>query len=133
MNIELFLRTITQEYSDGQTTGVLDRNRLYETGRDNWGGEWRGQNWNYQKALTGELKDGHSRIKDLLIREEAFGALLYDPVSTAVFKTDKDGLKVINYLQKGMDLNEISKVTGFCNDTDNLGFFVNKLKEYKIW
>jgi len=102
MKVELFLESIHQEYADPNKRKKLNGAQWHYK----WGGDWAGD-WVYRSGVLNcnfnrkELK-GINRVLTFKLRKENFGGLIYDPVSSAVFRADKEAFEAIQLLKQNI-------------------------------
>lgn len=124
MKIELYLRSLLQEYPDSFKSAT-EWPAQWSYHHDYW------EQWRYQsQSKTIDLPNGTARIKLLKLREEKFGGLLYDPISTAVFKVDREAFKTLTLLQNGLSLDQI--MDSIRVPVSTLNEFIQKLKDLKL-
>ncbi len=139
MDIELYLRFINQEFPDSHRTSQiknLDNDNVFE---ERWPYDWNvwpydwanwPDDWPYRHGYYPESTNNIDSDR-FLIREEFFGALLYDQQSSAVFKLDKDGYDFIRRILTG------KSVTEACADgnypEEEVDRFIKNMEFYKLW
>ena len=112
MKIELFQRTIYQEYPDDYRERVSDK-----TGVDKFLAGWPAEGWpmkywqyNYSR-YENFPSPSHERVrglKRLKLRKEEEGGFVFDPSTTAIFWADDSAFKIISLLQKNTAIEDIS-------------------------
>lgn len=121
--MELYLRFIQQEFPD---------ERVVEQPTVSW--EYVGWDPYDPRPLSNcdsEIPKGVKRVNNLKARKESFGGLVYDPMTTAVFKVDHDEFRILKLLCKGVPPLEIADVLGLYSG--NVESFLDSLKAYELW
>ncbi len=127
--IELYLYSLNQEFPAGKGHATYLKRRsetmvdaggkivdiegissqTYRTKRDvsDWSVQWIHNKWieNYTKT-AGTITEKVSPLEHLLMREEDFGGIIFDPVNDRVYKVNKSGFKlmkeIVESYEKGM-------------------------------
>ena len=136
MKIELYLRTIMQEYPDERQ---YNSKTLVNNDREcwsNWTFDWGAQKWRNGELLKeteSEMTEqtSQSKLKNLEVRKEIFGALLYDRLSTAVYKVNSEGLSAIELLRCGLSPREVSGRLDVSSEL--MDSFIKNLKDFHLW
>ena len=76
---------------------------------NDWGGQWVTNEWiiNWNKTAGAGMSVDIDPLLKVIIRQEDFGGIIFDPLSDRVFKVNKSGLKLFKEIQKYYTRNKI--------------------------
>ncbi|MCP1166807.1 hypothetical protein NKS31_28120 [Bacillus sp. 1813sda1] len=138
--IELYMYSLNQEFPVGKGHGRYISQCVERVVADpdcppsvnDWEDQWI-SNWSKHSGIgkTGNL----CNLFDSLVREEDFGAILYDPTADRVYKLNKTGFAMYKelkfaYHQGIIDLRNFR--SQHFNENDTI-YFLNCLKEVGLW
>jgi len=108
MKVELFLRSIDQEFSDQHFRERHDPNQWRDGYSDYWTGNTH-YNTYADRQLCSITDQKTNKLSTFLkIRKESFGGFLFDMLSKAVFKLDDSAYQVMSLLISGVPTTELS-------------------------
>ncbi|MBU4193310.1 MAG: hypothetical protein KKD85_13495 [Proteobacteria bacterium] len=84
----------------------------------------------WKSATTGPVKSAHP-LGRVIIREEEFGAIVFDPISQVVLKADADAAKAIAAIAAGEAPKDIFR--SFKADEDVQKQFISVLRKVGLW
>ena len=78
----------------------LDRDLAIDVPND-WSAQWLENRWieNHTKAAGMGIREEFDPLRNILIREEDFGAIVFEPSSDRVYKVNHAGLKLLRQMQ----------------------------------
>lgn len=104
---------------------------------NDWSVQWISNKWitNHTKALGIGIRDDIDPLRNIVIREEDFGGIVFEPLSDRVFKVNKLGLKLLREIQeyhikKSKNLKDFSSKTFKCDECEQ---FISFLKGADLW
>jgi hypothetical protein len=147
MKIELFMESLNQDYP-GITDYRLIRSEDYRRIVKDWDLQWdkpwpRDANPCDNDAVAYIPKTPFDRFKDLFIRKEPFGGLLYNPSSGRVYKLDTDAFNLIEHLHlsseteklQGISIEQAShKLAGKTKlKAEDIAYLLHDLRMKSLW
>jgi len=69
---------------------------------NDWSVQWISNKWitNHTKAIGIEMRVDTDPLRNIIIREEDFGGIVFEPLSDRVYKVNKSGLKLLREIQE---------------------------------
>lgn len=161
--IELYMYSLNQEFPVGKghqsflerhsalkqdISGALAQiesveSQVYRTGRTvktlpaDWSAQWLENQWiqNHTKAAGVGIVDNRNLLNRLLIREEDFGGIVFDPQSDRVYKVNKQGLKLLNALRSPETPEKmVDDISGKLSLSPDLVYeFITQLQVAGLW
>lgn len=134
-----FLKNNTDRYVDakGNITDVkqVANQVLNRLGANDWSVQWISNEWiqNYTYYPGGALVEEGDPLLQIVIREEDFGAILFDRVNDRIYKVNGPGLKLFKAMalaHKAGRLTEFAATDFGRADVDNFASF---LKGAGLW
>lgn len=134
-----FLKQNTDRYIDGtgNIVGIKQiANQILKTlGAGHWLAQWVSNQWvqNYTYYPGGALVEEGDPLLQMVIREEEFGAILFDRINDRIYKVNKAGLKLFNEIVK---VHKKDKLFGFKSSDfkrEDVENFISFLKGAAIW
>jgi hypothetical protein len=104
---------------------------------NDWAAQWISNEWitNWTKTLGMEFREDLDPLRNIIIREEDFGGIVFDPLSDRVYKVNKAGLKLFKEIQKYY-IKESKKMKDFSSKNfkkDECEQFLSFLKGAALW
>ena len=134
-----FLKNNTDRYIDshGKIVDVKQTANqvLNKIGANDWSAQWISNEWiqNYTYYPGGALVEEGDPLLQIVIREEDFGAILFDRVNDRIYKVNKPGLKLFNEMVDAHKKGILEKFRSSKFDKDDLENFKSFLKGATIW
>ena len=134
MQQDLTGKLVVQAGVEAQVFNVNDK--LASVPRD-WSAQWLSNQWveNHTQAAGVGIRIQGDPLVNSILREEDFGAILFDPGSDRVFKLNKPGAALFKALREGAGKNQATfapkAMAGF--DKEVVTQFVNYLKAAGLW
>lgn len=116
MKVELFMRSLDQDFSDENSLDYVETN--YNNGGHR------------QRVYTPKNFSEERILSDVNLRSESFGGLLYDLKTKAVFSLDHNAYDAINDLLNGISFEDLSVKSKFPNE--DIVYLKEKLKKYHL-
>ncbi|WP_338822542.1 hypothetical protein WDM22_00635 [Bradyrhizobium septentrionale] len=157
--IELYMYSLNQEFPAGKghetylkrhselqkdITGSLilkagAEAQVFKTERDaklpaDWAAQWLENRWieNHTKAAGVGTRQASDPLRGAIIREEDFGAILFEPTSDRVYKLNKAAALLVKALREsGQTAGQPKRISGF--STDIVDEFVSALRVAGLW
>ena len=157
-SIELFMHSLNQEFPAekghefflrrrGSTVEALGRKELerveqvetevFRKRAGDWSVQWISNEWieNHTKAAGMGIREVINPMDRVIVREEDFGGIVFEPTSDQVFRVNQPGLKLFNALreqhQEGRTDFADVEIEGF--DPGDVRDFVGYLEGAGLW
>lgn len=134
-----FLKSVTDRYVDaeGKVTAVkqVASQVLKRLGASDWSVQWISNEWiqNYTYYPGGALVEEGDPLLQMVIREEDFGAILFDRINDRIYKVNKPGLKLFNELAAAHKVGKLAKYSSAGFKAGDVDGFTSFLKGAGVW
>lgn len=134
-----FLKNNTDRYVDanGKITDVkqIANQVLNRIGANDWSVQWISNEWiqNYTYYPGGALVEEGDPLLQIVIREEDFGAILFDRVNDRIYKVNKPGLILFKEMVAAHKENKLEEYRSSEFRPDAFENFTSFLKGAAIW
>ena len=134
-----FLKNNADRYVDAQGKIVEVKqiaNQVFNRLEANdWSAQWVSNEWiqNYTYYPGGALAETGDPLLQMVIREEDFGAIIFDRVNDHIYKVNKAGLELFNEMVEAHKKGKLDKFKTSNFSRDDLESFVSFLKGAAAW
>ena len=134
-----FLKNNTDRYVDanGNITDVkqIANQVLNRVEANDWSAQWISNEWiqNYTYYPGGALVEKGDPLLQIAIREEDFGAILFDRVNDRIYKVNEPGLRLFKEIISAHKKNKLKGYSSSECSQEDLENFVSFLKGAAIW
>lgn len=134
-----FLKNNTDRYVDanGKITDIkqIAHQVIKTLGANDWSVQWISNEWiqNYTYYPGGALVEKGDPLLQIVIREEDFGAILFDRVNDRIYKVNKAGLALFREIVEAHKANKLNIFRSAKYGQGDLDSFTNFLKGAALW
>jgi len=134
-----FLKNNTDRYVDanGKITDVKQTAHqiLNKMRANDWSVQWISNQWvqNYTYYPGGALVEEGDPLLQIVVREEDFGAILFDRVNDRIYKVNKAGLKLFKEIVVAHKANQLKEFKASEFEQGDFENFTSFLKGAAIW
>ena len=130
-------RSETMEDVTGKLVAIEEvASQTYRTVREvnDWSVQWIHNKWieNYTKT-AGMIAERINPIEHLLMREEEFGGILFDPVNDRVYKVNTPGYKLMQEIIESYKKGKLKKFRSRHFAREDIEHFIYFLKGAGLW
>lgn len=134
-----FLNSVTDRYVDkqGKVTAVkqVSSQILKRIGATDWSVQWISNEWiqNYTYYPGGALVEEGDPLLQIVLREEDFGAILFDRINDRIYKVNKPGLNLFTDIVTSHKEGKLAKFAASGFESSDVEAFTSFLKGAGLW